>query len=184
MRESFWAIAITEYMSFFGHGPNYLAYLDRQPYVITALLRTFPYRTARRIVDATNSLLRMSIDQRIKEVSHLMGFDWSIPALFNGIITDQLHNGSAWKTAYNNKECCTTIIGLIINLSRITNKVHSFYVQHFETWSWNGKRTFWYSSRQLPTPPTLFHLYWLKLWHMHGIHAPSSERIWVDCYLW
>jgi hypothetical protein len=91
-QESIQAIAITEYMSFFGYDPNYLVYLNDQPDVITALQRTLPCRTVMQIVKTTNNLLMMSIDQRSEEATHLTGVNLSIQALFNGIITDQANN--------------------------------------------------------------------------------------------
>jgi hypothetical protein len=124
-KERIQAIAITECTPFFGYNTNYLAYLNGQPNVTTSLRRTLPCRTITWIVKATNSLLRRSIDQRSKQTSHSTGVDLSIPALFDGIIADQLPDESAWKSACNNDQCCSTIIRLILNPSRITNEVLS-----------------------------------------------------------
>jgi hypothetical protein len=93
--------------------------------VTTALRRTLPCRTVTRIVRDTNNLLRRSIHQRSEHASHSTGADLSIPALFNGIIADQLPDESVWKYAYGKDKCCATIIRLILNPSRITNKVLS-----------------------------------------------------------
>jgi hypothetical protein len=55
----------------------------------------------------------------------------SIPALFNGIIADQLPDESAWTAAYNNDPSCAMIIRLITNPGLIKpdtlDKIHSVY---------------------------------------------------------
>jgi hypothetical protein len=131
-KESIQAITLTEYTSCFGYGPNYSTYLlNGQPDVITALRRTLPCRTASRIVEAANYFLRSSINQLSIEASKSTGVELSIPAMFNGIITDELPDELAWKTAYSNDPCCAAILSLLLNPGKITNEslseVHSIY---------------------------------------------------------
>jgi hypothetical protein len=125
------AIAVTEYTSFFGYDLDYLAYLNGQPDVTEVLRRTLPYNTATRIAETTSHILESSVNIRSEEASPTSGVDLSIPALFNGIIGDQMPDGSAWANAYSHDLNCATIIKMLLNPGNITTvevaKVHAIY---------------------------------------------------------
>jgi hypothetical protein len=125
------AIAVTEYTSFFGYDLDYLAYLNGQPDVTEVLRRTLPYNTATRIAETTSHILKSSINIRSEEASSISGVDLSIPALFNGIIGDQMPDESAWANAYSHDLNCATIIKMLLNPGNITTaevaKVHAVY---------------------------------------------------------
>jgi hypothetical protein len=98
---------------------------------VITLRRTLPCRTASQISETTNSLLQSSIQDRSRLASEDSGIDLSIPALFNGIIADELPDKSAWKAAYDNDASCAMIIQLVTNPGLIKpatlDKVHSVY---------------------------------------------------------
>jgi hypothetical protein len=92
---------------------------------------TFPYNTAVQIAETTSRIIESSIASRREEASSINGVDLSIPALFNGIIADQLPDALAWNDAYKHDTCCSNIIKMILNPSRISteelNKIHAVY---------------------------------------------------------
>ena len=130
-KEHIRAIAAAEYTSLFGYDPNYLTYLNGQPNVTHVLRRTLPYKTAAQIAKTTSHILELSINIRSEEASSIAGVELSIPALLNGIITDQMPDESAWADAYSHDVSCTAIIKMIINPGRISsgelNKIHPVY---------------------------------------------------------
>jgi hypothetical protein len=125
------AIAVAEFTSFFGYGPNFSTYLNGQPDVTNVLRRTLPYNTATRIAETTSQILESSINIRSNEASSVLGVDLSISALFNGIIGDQMPDESAWCNAYSHDVSCAAIIKMIKDPSKITPeeliKIHSVY---------------------------------------------------------
>jgi hypothetical protein len=74
-KESIRAIAIAEYTSLFGYDVNYSTYLNGQPDVVIALRRTLSCRTASQIAETTNSLLKLSINERSRLASEESGID-------------------------------------------------------------------------------------------------------------
>jgi hypothetical protein len=68
---------------------------------------------------------------RSKLAASALGINSSIPAMFNGIIADQMPDESAWAIAYSQDIGCSTIIKMITNPSQITNdnlsRVHAVY---------------------------------------------------------
>jgi hypothetical protein len=104
------AIAVAEYTSFFGYGPIFSTYLNRQPDVTNVLRRTLPYNTATRIAQTMSDILQSSINIRSTEASSITGIDLPIPALFNGIIAAQMPDESTWSNVYSHDANCATII--------------------------------------------------------------------------
>jgi hypothetical protein len=86
---------------------------------------------ASRIIEAANYFLRLSIDQQSIKASKSTGVKVSIPAMFDGVIADELPDKSAWKAAYSNDSWCAAILSLLLNPGKITNEslseVHSIY---------------------------------------------------------
>jgi hypothetical protein len=85
-----------------------------------------------RIVDTVHNVLRSNLDQRCETVSAFTDLDLSIPALFNGIIRDNMPDDSAWKESYSSDENCAKLISMIADPSQISNdnlsQVHSSYL--------------------------------------------------------
>ena len=125
------SISIAEYTSLFGYDNNYSSYLNRQPDVSNILRRTLPSNTAHRIIETADNILQASSLARQSIASEASGFDLSIPALFNGVIANELPDASAWATAYNQDRLCASMINMILNPHTITttniNEIHPIY---------------------------------------------------------
>ena len=125
------SISLFEYTTLFGFSNEYSIYLSTQPDVIALLARTTPSRTMAQIVNIVHALFRSNLDSRCETVSASTDLDLSIPALFNGIIRDNMPDDSAWKFAYRHDENCARLISMLADPSSISTpnltQIHSSY---------------------------------------------------------
>jgi hypothetical protein len=113
------AISHSEYVDTFGYDKNFNFEISDKPGLLDRLKRTIPARTMQTILEATSIYLSNIKNQKTQANAARFDLDLSIPALFSGIISDELPDAHAWKSGYSADKQCNAMWKMVENPSLI-----------------------------------------------------------------
>jgi hypothetical protein len=114
---------MSEYINVYQFSNIFSDYIGQQPGVSAVMRRTLPARTIYVLACQVNNKLFQSLLERQEAAVQHSGVEMSVSALFNGVISDELPDESAWTTAYQAGPICVQMIKMLQTSNTDTNTI-------------------------------------------------------------